>query len=345
MKNTVQLQKHVLTFGIPFLLILSMVFLAQSSWFLKYPDALAIGIILDLVLTIPLVYYFLIRKKDIPKTTVISLFGFGILVASFIIPKEQQAVLSIAKKIIFPVLELGVLSFLFLKARKTYLEYNKVKNSKDDFYAAIQVACNDVFPKRVAALIATEAAMIYYLFFDWKKKELQNNEFTNYKESGVISILLGIVLVILIETFAIHALLSKWSVVSAWILTFLSVYAILQFVSLTKSLTKRPLFIDVENKSVILRYGFFSEAIIPFHLIERAEVSSKDLPEHKKVIRFSPLGELESHNVILHLKEESKFVALYGFTKKYKSLAFFVDEKHQFVKSIEEIKEVDTFEN
>lgn len=316
-------------------MIISMIVLSQSRMFVNYPKELSIGITLDLVLTIPLVYYLLIRRKKVSKTTVASFFGLGILIASFIIPKDYQTVLSMVKKVVFPIVELGILTFLFLKTRNVVLTFSKNKDKSIDFFTAMQLACKEVFPKRVASLIATEAAMIYYLFFDWKRKKIQENEFTSYKESGIIALLFGIVIVLLIETFALHVYLAKWSVISAWVLTFLSVYTILQFISLAKSLTKRPYFFDLKNKDLILRYGFFAEAIIPFDLIKKIEVSSKDLPEDKSITRFSPLGELESHNVIIYLKEQSKFTSLYGFSKKYTSLAFFVDNKFEFKKIIE----------
>ncbi|NVK53056.1 MAG: hypothetical protein HWD85_08990 [Flavobacteriaceae bacterium] len=335
-KNGNLFKSYFISFSIPLLMIVSMIVLSQSSLFFKHPRELSIGITLDLVLTIPLVYFLLIRKKKISKTTVVSFFGFGILVASFIIPKDYQTVLSIVKKVVFPIIELGILAFLFIKTRSIVLKFRKNRNESIDFFTAIELASKEVFPKRVAALIATEAAMIYYLLFDWKKQHLQQNEFTNYKESGVLALLLGIVLVLLIETFALHIFLLKWSVVVAWVLTFLSVYTILQFISLAKSMTKRPHLVDAENNKLILRYGFFAEAVVPFQLIKGLEVSSKDLPENKSVTRFSPLGELVPHNIILHLKEENKFVSLYGFTKKYTSLAFFVDNKLEFKKMVEE---------
>lgn len=91
-----------------------------------------------------------------------------------------------------------------------------------------------------------------------------------------------------------------------------------------------------KNRKLLLRYGFFAEANISLDEILRIEVSSKDLPEDKSIVRFSPLGEIEGHNIIIHLKNENKFKSLYGFSKKYTSIAFTVDKKQEFKKLLEE---------
>ena len=330
MLNKINFQSNLVVFGIPLLLILSMFLLTKSSWFYTHPNELSIGITLDLLFTIPLVYFLLIRKKKIPKITIVSLFVIGLVVASFILPESQQTLLSQIKTYFFPIIELGILSFLLIKIRKTVKEYKKTKNSNLDFYDAIQIACKEIFPTKIASLLATEIAVVYYGFFLWKRKKLKENEFTIYKENGLISILLAVLLVVFIETFAIHKLAEKWSITLAWVLTATSVYTALQIYALIKSLMQRPIIVDEFNKKVLLRFGFFGKAIIPFKVIDRVEINSKDLPEDKSVTYFSPLNELGGHNVIVYLKEEIEFESFYGIKKKAKALAIFVDDKNRF---------------
>ncbi len=185
-------------------------------------------------------------------------------------------------------------------------------------------------------MLATEISVIYYGFLAWKKRKLKENEFSYHKNSTSVSILLGFILVILIETIAVHTLAEKWSVIVVWILTVLSAYTCLQLFSLMRSLSKIPTKIDTVNKVLTLRYGFFCEAIIPFEKIKGIELTERGLRTDKSIVAFSVLGSLDAHNVVLNLKEKAVFKSFYGIQKTYTSLAFYIDDKHQFKNVLEE---------
>lgn len=331
MMNKINLRSNLIVFGVPLLLVLTLFLLTKSSWFINHPKELSIGIILDLLITIPLVYFFIIRKKEIPKITIVSLILVGLVIASYILPENHQTFLSEIRVYIFPIIELCVLVFLFIKIRSISKEFKKQKTTNLDFFDTIQNACKESFPNIIATLLTTEIAVIYYGFFLWKKRKLKENEFTNYKEGGLLSILVGLLLVIFIETYAIHKFLVDWSLTAAWVLTATSIYTTLQIFALIKSLTKRPFVVDVKNKKVVLRFGFFGKANIPFQIINEVVLSSKDLPEDKSIIYFSPLGSIGGHNVILYLKKEVNFEGFYGFKKQAKALAISVDQKNKFI--------------
>ncbi len=166
---------------------------------------------------------------------------------------------------------------------------------------------------------------------------MNTNEYSYHKKSTSVSILLGFILLILIEIITLHHLLSMWSLIAAWVLTFLSIYTCFQMMALLKSLSKRPVFIDEANQQLVLRYGFFSEAVIPFLEIKKISIYEKEISDDKSITSFSPFGKLEGVNMLIELFNKTEFNSFYGFKKKYTSLAFFVDEKHQFVKRIETI--------
>lgn len=336
MKQLFISRNYLLVFGVTLLLMSILFLVVNSSVFVKYPEELSLGITLDLLFAIPLVYFLIIRKKEVPKVTVVSLFIIGIVIASFIIPKEHQSFLSQIKNFILPVVELGVFGFLVFKGRRIRQELKSKSSNNLGFYNAIQLATSTVFPNKIGELLATEISVIYYGFLAWKKKELKENEFSYHKNSTSVSILIGLILVILIETIAVHVLVEKWSVIVAWTLTVLSAYTCLQLFSLMRSLSKIPTEIDIVSKVLTLRYGFFCKAIIPFENIKDVEVTEKDLPTDKSIVAFSVLGSLDAHNVILHLKEKAFFKSFYGIQKTYTSLAFYIDDKHQFKNVLEE---------
>lgn len=100
-----------------------------------------------------------------------------------------------------------------------------------------------------------------------------------------------------------------------------------------KALSKRP--ISVDDNTLSLRYGIMNETRISYSDIETIELSKKELEKDRLTKTLSPLGELESHNVIIHLKRENTLVGLYGIMRKYKIIGFYIDEPHDFKEKIE----------
>lgn len=321
--------------AIPILLGISLILLMKSSFFMQNPSTLSTAITIDFLVTIPLIYFLIIRKRAIPKITVLTTFVLGIVILSFVLPEEHQSLLSMVKTYFLPILELGVASFIIYKVRSLRKAY-KSQQKSEDFYTTLLIAANEVLPKKLASVLVTEISVVYYGFIHWKKKKLKENEFSYHKNSTVNSIVIGFLMIILIETFALHFLLLKWSTVAAWILTGLSIYTALQFFALARSISKRPIKVDLDTNELILRFGFFSEWSVSLENLKEVEVSSRDLPEDKSIVPFSPLGGLVEHNVILHFKEEQTFSGFYGLKKRAESMAIYIDEKGTFKRMIDE---------
>jgi hypothetical protein len=314
-----------------------MVLIAKTSLFQMNPDSLAIGITFDLLLTTPFVYYLLIRKTKIPKTTVVPFLILGILICYIILPAENQQYVNLFKTWVLPIVELSVISYVIYNIRKGIQSYQQKKEFSFDFFTTLKNTCYEILPKGAVIPVVTEIAVFYYGFFYWRKRVLKENEFSYHKESGSITILVALLLIIAVETVTLHVLLAKWSNIAAWILTFISIYSGLQIFGFLKSIFKRP--ITIENNKLFLRYGIMTETTIDIHDIERIEVSSKDLELDNETRMLSFLGTLESHNIILHLKEEHTLVGLYGIQRKFKRLALFIDDKTEFKNQLNAILE------
>ncbi len=334
MNRSVHFLQQLLPLGIPLLIIGSMIFLARSSWFEAHPEELAMGITFDLIITVPFVYFLLIRKREIPKITVVPFFVVGIVIASFIIPKDHQFYLSQVKYWVLPVVELAALSFVIYKVRATVKQFKQERLGNPDFFTAIKNAASAILPDKVAPLFATEIAVVYYGFIRWKKRRQEANEFAYHKESASVALFSIVIVMILVETFALHLLIQRWSEPVAWVLSILSFYTGLQVFGIVRSFSQRPYIVG--EKSLYLKYGILSEMEVPYHQIESIEVSDKELEWDKKTRKLSPLGQMESHNVILRFKEELTVAGLYGIKNNCRTLALHVDDKEGLVKEIEQ---------
>ncbi|MEL7006355.1 MAG: hypothetical protein AAFN93_27055, partial [Bacteroidota bacterium] len=218
MNRTFTLNYKLLAFGIPLCIIALMVLITQSVWFASNPGPLSIGITTDLAFIVPLTYFLLIRKTNIPKITVVPFITAGLIIATYSIPENHQSFLQIVKEWMVPVIELGVLSFIGYNVYAIRKSFVANKDTSFDFFSAIQEATKDFLPPGVHHFFAMEIATFYYGFFNWRTRKISKGEFTYNKESGTIAILAVIIMLVVVETAVFHLLIQRWSSVAAWIL-------------------------------------------------------------------------------------------------------------------------------
>jgi hypothetical protein len=332
MNKTINIQKGLVIFGIPLLLIGLMILIAKSSLFTANKDYLSTAITFDLLLTIPLIYFLLIRKTTIPKTTVAPFLIIGLVACSYLLPIENQYYLSLFKTWILPIVELSIITFVAHNVVKAIKRFKKNKTNSFDFYTTLKDTCYEILPKGIVIPVVTEIAVIYYGFINWKKKILKPGEFSYHNNSGTISLLAAIIFIIGVETVVLHILLEKWSAIAAWILTILSIYSAIQLFGFLKSMLKRP--ISIENDKLYLRYGIMNESVVAIDAIDSVELFAKDIKLDKETRKLSFLGQLEGHNVMIKLKEEHTLTGIYGIKRKFKVLVLYVDNKIEFVNQI-----------
>jgi len=321
---------------IPFLIIASFILLIRSSYFSENPQLLSNAITIDLLVIVPCLYFLIIRKRDIPKITVLTMFILGVVLLTYFLPEENQLFLNNVKTYFLPFLELGIFSFVIYKVIQLSKAYKK-EDKKQDFHSTLLEAAAKVLPKKVSTVLVTEISVVYYGFIKWRSPKLAENEFSYHKKNALISILAGFTIIIMAETVGLHAWLVQWNPIVGWVVSFLSAYTALQFFALLKSIPMRPISVDQKEQNINLKYGYFTELSIPFQLIDKVEIYTKDLPEDKSITIFSPLGSIGEHNMVIHLKEEIKFSGIYGIKRKAKSLAIFIDDTEGFKQSIEKV--------
>ncbi|RZS92300.1 hypothetical protein [Aquimarina brevivitae] len=333
MSNPVNIQKNLVVFSIPLLLITALVVLVKSPLFTTNTSQLAIGVTADLLITIPLIYFLIIRKTSIPNTTVVPVLVLGMIICTVILPVQQQYYLDLFKTWVFPVIELSIVGYVLYNVNKAIKRFKITKNESIDFFTALKNTCYELLPKKAAMAVATEIAVFYYGFVIWKKRKLKENEYSYHKESETISLLLGILLIVAVETVVLHNLIAKWNDIIAWVVTFLSVYSGFQLFGTLKSIYHRP--ICIEKDKLLLRFGMMNETSIEISNIEKVEVSAKDITLDKETRKLSFLGSLSSHNIIIYLKEKNTLIGPYGIKKQYKTIALHVDQKQKFANHIE----------
>lgn len=329
MKSTTPAYRNMIIYGIPLLLFGFLVMLINST-LPTVNDPLVLGITIDLLLTVPLVYFLLIRRSQIPNTTFFPVLVIGLLIGSYMLPEENQVYLQHFKTWFLPVLELTIFTLVLIKVRTAI---HKVESKSTDFYDSLKQVCLEFLPEKLVLPFATEIAVCYYGFIDWKGRRADVNEFTNHRKSGTPSLLGGFILVIAIETVALHFWMMKWSPLLAWIVTGLSIYSAIQVFGFARALTRRP--IRLSGDTLQLRYSILNESEIRLTDIDSLLISSSELEKDKLSRKLSPLGDFESHNIIIHLKKEYSLLGIYGIRRNFRTIAFHVDEPGLFKEKVE----------
>lgn len=319
-----------LIFGVPLLLILGITYLTFLPAFAS--QNLSYAITLDLIFTVPIVYFLLIRKTKIPKGTTVTLLILGVVIASYIIPKEHQIIIHLAKQFLIPVMEVSIFTLVVLRIRKVYKKFQGAKEDAPDFMTTLRVAVSEILPKKVVEPFVLEIAMIYYCFFAWKKPTLLNNAFTYHKRSDLVLIFGVFIGLVIIETFTFHLLIERWSPLVAWIGTSLSLYSIVQIIGIIKSASRRPILLNKE--SVLLRFGMMAETEVKYEDIERVELSQRTISNNPLAKKLGT--ELNSHNVVIYLKKENILHGLFGIKNNFNILSLFVDDHKKFKEAIDQ---------
>ena len=85
----------------------------------------------------------------------------------------------------------------------------------------------------------------------------------------------------------------------------------------------------------MLRYGIMNESQIPISDIDFVILSKKRLEKDKLTKSLSPLGELESHNILISLKRESTLQGIYGTKKNFKKIGLHIDNPIDFKEKLD----------
>ena len=325
-----QLPHHQVLLLIPASLFLLCYWVSQSELFAANPFPLSLGLSIDLIATIPLIFYLLLRKTTIPNSFALLVFVLGLFLALHILPKDYQKEFTFFSPWLLSTIEVGIILIVLSKLHGAL--WRKKKTVEVDFHTAARTACQKIMPPFLARIFSTELSMIYYGFYSWKKKMNSENEFSYHKETGSIAVLGALILIIGIETLAVHLLIEKWSSYIAWIFTGLSVYSGLQIFGILKSLSRRP--IKIADGQLRLSWGIFHEANFPLSGIKEIEAFKMEVPKEKDRAFLSPLNSLEGHNVKISLQESSILSSMYGKKKVFREILLYVDQPKLFINQV-----------
>ncbi|MEP7147073.1 MAG: hypothetical protein ABI792_08685 [bacterium] len=315
-----------LALGIPFGIFISCFLITLSSKFKSNQQLLSEAIIIDLLITAPLVYYFAIRNSSVSKFTILRVFLAGVIIAGWMLNSHTNTLLDIIKTWVAPLVEGVIIIFI---VGKFYSANKKAKQSEKNNICFLNY-CRSVLKEitgseKAGNIIASEIAVFYYAFLGRKEKNIDNkSKFTSYKENGILLFLGTFLSLFIIEITGVHFILILWNSTIAWIITLLSLYTCLQLFAHIRAIKARPITFNSNNSTLEIYNGLAGDVVINYDNIESVESSSK-IPMNRKYIILALLRKLEKHNCIIYLKEPVKVIRIFGIVKSTDTVLFYVD--------------------
>ena len=314
-----------LVYGVALLLVPS---LSQVS----DPGILAIGLTVDLVILVPLLYWLMVvRGRSVPGVTVVPVALLSALAASAILPAEHHATLDVALTLL-PIAELAIVGYVGMKLFRIVRLGRDAAARGGDFYDRLRERLGEAIAAPTPrALVATEIALLYYLFSrGGADRTVEGRSFGYRKKSGYTAIFVAILMAAVTELVALHFLLASWSEVAAFVHLGISGYALLWIVGDYRALGRRPHVLTEET--LRLRCGLRWDVVLHADQIATIRPDRRPAPGDD-YLSIAPAG-TPTH--LVELREPIEVQGFYGMTRRVARIGVAVNDARGFEATMEE---------
>ena len=296
--------------------------IVRMRW--PWPDLIAIGVMLDLIVMVPAAYWFLaVRRGGWPRLSVVPVVLLGILAAALLLPRDHGLLRNVVGVLAIPY-EIGLVAWIAVRTRRAL---RRSPGSADTLERFREVAREVLPARRAADAVAFEMAVLYYALLSWRRRP-EEGAFTYHRKSGYGAVVFAILIMVLAEAIPVHILLMRWSVVAAWALTILSFYAIVFFLADWRAARLHPILLDAE--ALRIRVGLRWRMTVPRERI--AAVHRKRPPGSEPYIRAALPG---PNPLWIELKEPVTAQGPYGIERRARWISLTVDDPERFRLALE----------
>ena len=294
--------------------------------------AVAIGVTCDLVLVVPALYYLLlVRGRRWPAFSLVPVFIVCLLAATWVLPAEHHGLLTAFEYAAVP-LELGLLGYIGWRAVSSIrgARRHMREGGSDAFHAIREAAKETIGVPRVADMLAQELAMFYYAFGSWRTPLPRAGEdFTSYRKNSYGVFIAAIVMVLIIETIAVHlAIHMLWSAAVAWVLTGISLYTLVWMIGDWRALRLRTTRVTPDR--IHVRLGTRWDVEIP-----RGDVVSigppRKIADGERPLRLVLLG---GPDVEIRLSRPVTAHGIYGLRRSSTMVHLQIDDPERFIQAV-----------
>jgi hypothetical protein len=335
------------------LILLSNYTLYRTSMFGPIPEGAVIGSLLDLLIILPLLTYFMIiRKRYSLKYLGIVIFA-GFAAAYYIVPQQHLSEYAFLPYLLmvsegaFLLLELYIAYTVITRLPTLLKEYKSLSRQNSFFLFNVKNAVEKHLPGNKTAMIFTqEFCLFHYALFSWKKKFHINSgqAFTYHKKTSVNAVYIMLIHAIAIESIGLHYFLHNWNAIVSYILLFLNVYGILFFIAEIQATRLTPYLLT--DNHLLLQTGFSKSMYLPLSQIKEfkyyvgpEKFSRKEMAELYDARVADFIVEKPTFEILLHEPQELQM--MYSLKRKVNRIVLNVDEPAAFYSQVKKALESD----
>ncbi|HUF05359.1 MAG TPA: hypothetical protein VMM38_14440 [Aridibacter sp.] len=302
-----------------------------SGWIraVPQPDLLASAIAIDLLITVPLAFYFLVaRRYSLSLPAFAPVIGAGWLIAYLVLPEGHRSPLLVA--------EAGALFFevaiVVWITRKVWKAAKAPDSALSDPLSNLRrIAGETIGNQRLGSIAGTELAVFFYSLFSWRSSPSVPDGsvgFSYHKRSGQGAMTFALLFLLAAETVVVHVVVSFWSVPAAWVITALSIYGGLWILADFRASMLRPVLIA--GDSILFKAGLRYDVEVPLDLVEGVAPAK---PAERPKVSTVLLGE-PTHWIVL--SDTCRAEGVLGFQTEFRAIGFSPDDPAAFEEAMAE---------
>jgi len=322
-------EKRFLIFLLAYAVILAISFQITQSVVFATHSSLTWAVLFDLtIIPFGLFYYLIGKPLSLSGLRLILALSLILRIAFFITPLRLSfwpVLLMLLEGIVFTTL---VVRIRYLT--KTFKQFRIYQ----DFETALTSTVQNIFGSKTAPFICSEILTVYYGLFGYTLKNdicVHHKAVTTHKKSAQTATMFAIILTGIIETWAVHLMLTKWSTMVSYIVSGISLYGLLFVLAELFAGIKRPSYLTDDKFQI--RLGMRWRASIPFSLIDDVSLVRQSPKKGKDVLSASLLV---TPNILISFKTPTKIDGPYGIQRTVLKLSLFVDEPGKFIEATKE---------
>ena len=302
------------------------------------PDALAWGVLLDLVVLVPGLFYVRVAKPRGWSAASILLVALGCAwLAGTILPEAHAAPVRWVYLAV-PLLEVGVLALVLVRVGRVV---RAVRASEaDEVLARLRTGLGAAIPGPAAEALAYELAVLCYAFGPAAPLPQASSEverFTSHRTSSYRFVLVAGLIGGTLELVGVHVLLTHIAPGWAWLHLVVSAYALVWLLGDFRALRPRPATLHEGETGALLcvRLGLRWRVDVPLDQI--GELRRITRPEALKNVQgYLNLGGLDAPQRLLVLRVPVQAVGPYGMRKTVTVVGLRVDEPDAFTAALQQ---------
>lgn len=328
------------------LILLSNYTLYRTTLFDPVPDKAAVGSLLDFLVVVPILAYFLVLRKRYSLKYLGAVILAGYAAAYLIIPARHflqfpfLPYLIVFSEMLFIGLELFIAYKILTKLPGLLREYRRLNGINSLFLFNAKRSADKYLPNhKIGSVFVTEFAMFNYALFSWKKKTSikHGDSFTYHQKTSVNAVYIMLIHAIAIESIGLHFWLHSWNAIAAYIVLIANIYGILYFLAEINATHLTPFVLT--DSHLLLQSGFSKSMYLPLENVR--EIMYYDGPEKFSRQEMNDLFDARVPDLIqekpmfeILLKDPQVYELMYGLKRKASRIVLNVDEPERFYREM-----------